>query len=261
MTAHAETGGLRSRLRELYYGQSDAARRFRFALLAFDVATIVFFIVSSMIEPVAAIIVADIAIAAVLALDYGARMSLANRPWIFPLRFTSVVDGIVIFSLMAPFLIDNLAFLRVARMLRLLRSYHVAADLRKRWRWFRRNEEIITSAVNLIIFVFVVTAVVFVVEGNRNPNINNYFDALYFTVTTLTTTGFGDITMTDTAGRILAVVIMVFGVSLFLRLIQTIFRPAKLNFPCPACGLQRHEPDAVHCKHCGRLLKIPTEGE
>lgn len=253
--------GLRIRLRDLYYGQTVAARRFRFALLSFDIVTIAFFVVSSMIEPGPAIFVADAVVAAVLLLDYLARMSIANRPWWFMLRFTSIMDAIVILSLLVPFLIDNLAFLRVARMLRLLRSYHVVADLRRASPWFRRNEEVVTSAVNLTIFVFVITAAVFVVEGDRNPHIDNYFDALYFTVTTLTTTGFGDITMTDTPGRILAVIIMVFGVSLFLRLIQTIFRPAKLHFPCPDCGLQRHDTDAVHCKHCGALLKIPTEGD
>jgi voltage-gated potassium channel len=59
----------------------------------------------------------------------------------------------------------------------------------------------------------------------------------------------------------LVVVIMVVGVGLFLRLIQTIFRPAKIAFPCPDCGLKRHDPDAVHCKHCGRVLNIPTEGD
>jgi voltage-gated potassium channel len=214
-----------------------------------------------MVEPTPVVIVVDLAVAAGLLLDYLARMAIANRPWRFPLRFASIVDAIVIFSLMAPYLVDNLAFLRVARMLRLLRSYHVLADLRQTWPWFRRNEDVITSAVNLTIFVFVITAVVFVVENDRNPNIRNYFDALYFTVTTLTTTGFGDITMTDTPGRILAVIIMVFGVSLFLRLIQTIFRPAKLHFPCPACGLKRHESDAVHCKHCGVLLKLPMDDD
>lgn len=253
--------GLRGRLRELYYGQTLAARRFRFALLSFDVVIIAFFVVSSMVESATAILAADLAIAAVLLADYVARMSVANRPWWFALRFTSIMDAIVIVSLLLPFLFDNLAFLRVARMLRLLRSYHVAADLRRASHWFRRNEDIVESAINLAVFVFVMTAVVFVVEGHRNPNINNYFDALYFTVTTLTTTGFGDITMTDTPGRILAVIVMIFGVSLFLRLIQTIFRPAKLRFPCPRCGLRRHEPDALHCKHCGALLKIPAEGD
>ena len=54
---------------------------------------------------------------------------------------------------------------------------------------------------------------------------------------------------------------MIFGISLFIRLAQTIFRPAKVRFACPECGLQRHDPDAVHCKHCGHVLNIPNEGD
>ena len=49
-------------------------------------------------------------------------------------------------------------------------------------------------------------------------------------------------------------------VALFLRLAQTIFRPQKVAFKCPDCGLNRHEPDAIHCKHCGRELAIETGG-
>lgn len=251
----------RERLRELYYGDDPAARRFRFALLIFDVVTIVSFALSSMIEPGFGIVAFDAIIGAVLLAEYLARMSIANSPIRFGLRFTSIMDAIVIVSLFATVLIDNLAFLRVARMLRLLRSHRLTADLRRSSTWFRRNEEVITSSINMAVFVFVVAAVVLVVEGGRNAQIKHYFDALYFTVTTLTTTGFGDITLTDTAGRVLSVIIMLFGVGLFLRLIQTIFRPAKVHFRCPSCGLERHETDAVHCKHCGIVLKIPSEGD
>jgi voltage-gated potassium channel len=42
--------------------------------------------------------------------------------------------------------------------------------------------------------------------------------------------------------------------------LQTLIRPQKVRYACPACGLQRHEVDAVHCKACGLLLKIPDEG-
>ena len=55
--------------------------------------------------------------------------------------------------------------------------------------------------------------------------------------------------------------IMLAGVTLFLRLAQALFRPVKVRFPCPSCGLTRHEPDAVHCKACGTLLNIPDEGD
>jgi voltage-gated potassium channel len=54
---------------------------------------------------------------------------------------------------------------------------------------------------------------------------------------------------------------MIFGVSLFLRMAQILFRPTKVHFECPQCGLSRHEADAVHCKDCGHILRIPNKGE
>ena len=60
------------------------------------------------------------------------------------------------------------------------------------------------------------TGVVYETQHRINPNITNYADALYFTVTALTTTGFGDITLPGTLGRLITVVIMIFGVTLFL---------------------------------------------
>ena len=251
---------LRRKVRNLYFGQSPSSKFFRITLLTFDLATILFFIVSSMSEVDAAWHWIDYPIAIVIALELGARLWIADRPMRYLTQFSSIADILVVISLLAPLVFSNLAFLRVVRMLRLLRSYRVLHELRDVSPFFARNEEIIQSSINLMVFIFVVTAVVYVVEGRINPNINNYFDALYFTVTTLTTTGFGDITMTDTAGRLLAVVIMILGVALFLRLIQTIFRPAKVKYPCPDCGLNRHDPDAVHCKHCGHVLNIPNEG-
>ena len=41
---------------------------------------------------------------------------------------------------------------------------------------------------------------------------------------------------------------------------EAVFRPGgKVRHPCPQCGLQRHERDAVHCKACGLLLNIPND--
>jgi hypothetical protein len=54
------------------------------------------------------------------------------------------------------------------------------------------------------------------------------------------------VTWEGTTGRLLAVLIMIFGVSLFLRLVQVMLRPSKVQFRCPRCGLSRHDFDAVH---------------
>jgi voltage-gated potassium channel len=61
-------------------------------------------------------------------------------------------------------------------------------------------------------------------------------------------------------GRLIAVLVMFVGVGLFLRLLQAIFRPSKVRFECPDCGMLVHDIDAVHCKHCGRVLHIKDEG-
>ena len=251
---------IKTHLRELYFGKSAAALRFRVALLIFDLVTLAFFIATTALPPDSSHWGIDYLVAAIILADLGARTAIADKPWRHILLPLSIVDAIVVFSLVAHLFFESLLFLRVLRMLRLLRSYHVIKELRENLRWFRQNEDFVQSATNLLVFIFFISAIVFVVEGRTNPGISNFLDALYFTVTSLTTTGYGDITMSDTKGRVLTIVIMVVGVALFLRLAQTLFRPSKVAHTCPDCGLTRHDPDAVHCKHCGKTIKIETEG-
>ncbi|MGD1879074.1 MAG: potassium channel family protein [Kiloniellaceae bacterium] len=254
--------GLKQSINHLYTGSSQRATNFRYGLLAFDLLTIAFFVATAPEFPTPFILVADFFIGLVILADFLARLWIAPGKLRMLRQVYTLADILVIFTLLlAPLLSTNFSFLRVLRALRLLHSYHVLRDLRRETALFRRNEEVIVACVNLFVFIFVTTALVFTLQYGRNPDIESYVDALYFTVATLTTTGFGDITMEGDAGRLLAVVIMVVGVALFLRLAQTVFRPAKVRHTCRSCGLTRHEPDAVHCKHCGETLKIETEGE
>jgi voltage-gated potassium channel len=46
-----------------------------------------------------------------------------------------------------------------------------------------------------------IASIVYVTQRGANERITNFVDALYFTVTTLSTTGFGDITLEGTHGR------------------------------------------------------------
>ena len=156
-----------------------------------------------------------------------------------------------------PTVLANFGFLRVLRLWTLSRSGFLWRPL-EQWK-LSRWEETARAGLNIVVFLFVVTGFVYTFFA-RTDGIDGYVDALYFTVTALTTTGFGDITLPGTVGRLISVAIMIFGVTLFLRLARALLSPHKVRFPCPACGLQRHEPDAVHCKACGELLNIPDEG-
>lgn len=252
---------LKQALNHLYTGSSQRATNFRYGLIAFDLLTIAFFIVTAPDHPTPFILTADFIIGIIILADLLARLWIATDKIRMLRQLYTLADILVILTLLlAPFITTTFAFLRVLRALRLLHSYHVLRDLRRETAFFRRNEDVVVACVNLGVFIFVTTALVFVLQHNRNPDIVTYLDALYFTVATLTTTGFGDITMKDEIGRLLAVVIMVVGVALFLRLAQTIFQPRKIRHTCPDCGLTRHDPDAVHCKHCGKTIKIKTGG-
>ena len=246
--------------REIYHGVTPRALRARYVFIVFDLLVVSYFVVTTFLEFYEWIIYVDMVIGVILTADFIGRLLADSDRGAFLVKPMTVLDFIVIASLFLPALIGNFAFLRLVRSLRLMRSYVVARQLRSYSRFFAKNEDVIFSVLNLLVFIFIVTAAVFVLQVQVNDSINNYVDALYFTITTLTTTGFGDVTLVGSAGRLLAVVIMIVGVALFIRLVQTIFRPSRTHYECPDCGLTRHELDAVHCKHCGRQLHIQTKG-
>jgi voltage-gated potassium channel len=252
---------LKTRVMALYEANSPDAHRFRYGLLAVDVVTVLLLLASTFDIDGDWVFWVDIAVGLYVLLDYAARFWIAGRKIPFVMTPLNIIDMVVLVSLVAPLVGGNFAFLRSLRILRLLRSYRLQRKLRQDVALFRQHEDVILSGINLFVFVFVMTELVYVSQARVNPEIGNFLDALYFTIATLTTTGFGDVTLVGEGGRILAILIMVFGVSLFLRLIQTIFRPAKVRFTCQACGLFLHENDAVHCKHCGAVLNIPSDGD
>jgi voltage-gated potassium channel len=252
---------LKQEITDLYEGDSQTAHRFRYALLALDVVTILFLIGSTFFYGHTVVEWIDALFGIYIALDFFARLWIANKKTAFFLSPLNLADLVAMVSFLAPLLGENFAFLRGLRVLRLLRSYRLQARMRQDFVYFRQHEDVIMSATNLFIFIFIMTELVFVTQVGDNPNVRNFLDAMYFTIAALTTTGFGDVTLQGDAGRALSIIIMIFGVSLFLRLIQTMFRPSKVRFTCDACGLFLHESDAVHCKHCGKVLAIPSDGD
>jgi voltage-gated potassium channel len=252
--------GVIEKLRNLYEGDSREAHQLRYALLIFDVATILFIIVSSFLPRSNALEWFDVIIGLAVLADFAARLASSRNRWKDFLHPVTLADLASIISFLAPIIGEGIGFLRILRTLRLLHTYQLLARLRADSAFFRRNEELIIATVNLGVFIFVMTGFVYETQRWTNSHIGNYIDALYFTIAALTTTGFGDITLTGTLGHLISVVIMIFGVTLFLRLVQVLLRPNKVRFSCPTRGLLRHDRDAVHCKACGTILNIPDEG-
>ncbi|MBX9643744.1 MAG: potassium channel family protein [Novosphingobium sp.] len=170
-------------------------------------------------------------------------------------------DIAVLASLVAPVFAANLGFLRIMRIYSLVQGNNL-------WRvvgggrWVDTNlQDTVRAAANLMIFVFSAASIVHAGFAGRTTHINSYLDSLYFTVTTLSTTGYGDIVLPGAWGKVLSILIMIGGVSLFIRLAQVMMRGAKVRHECRSCGLLRHDADAIHCKACGTRIRIPHDND
>lgn len=251
---------LRARLRSLYHGSSADAVTFRLTVLWIDFLIIVLFIAAPLLRHQGlAYFAIDYTIAAVLAFDLLAR-GYAHGAWRNWLKRPIVwVDLFVLATLLFPVWLYNLGFLRILRLWTLINSDFFWRTVGRRYD-DTRVEDVTKAAVALVTFLFIATGFVYAAFDGSHPGMNGYLDALYFTVTTLTTTGFGDVTLPGAWGRMLSIIIMLVGVTLFVRLAQALFKGGKVFFACPRCGLRRHDLDAVHCKACGKVLCIPDDG-
>ena len=245
-----------------YYYESDTrdGHRFRYALLGFDLLTILFIVATSFVPRGDIIEWIDIVFGIAILADFTARLAISRTRLRELLHPATWADIAAIVSFLAPVIGEAAGFLRILRTVRLLHTYQLLARLRKDSPWFRQREEAVFAVAHLSVFIFVMTGIVYETQHATNKDITNYADALYFTVTALTTTGFGDITLPGTTGRLISVVIMILGVTLFFNLARALLQPSKVRFRCPQCALLRHDPDAVHCKACGTVLNIPDEG-
>lgn len=250
---------IRARLHELYFGTSRRSVRFRLWVIAIDLVMIAFFIASPLLRDTPIFLIVDYTMAFILAVDLAARAIASDNVWVWLRRPVTWIDLFVLVTLLFPLWLFNLAFLRVLRLWTLINSEFFWTTVGRRYdetRW----EDVIRALATLVTFIFVMTGFVYT-SFARTEGIDGYIDALYFTVTTLTTTGYGDITLPGTWGRVIAIITMLTGITLFVRLAQALFRPYKVRFTCPTCGLRRHDVDAVHCKACGELLNIPNDDD
>jgi voltage-gated potassium channel len=195
LTSSHGIGRFRTGLRRLFYGHRPAAVAFQAGLLTLDLAAIAYFLTTTFVADAPWIHAVDLLLGTLLTLEFLGRMLAHRHPMHYLDNAAALVDLVVIASLFLSVLVGNLAFLRVVRTVRLVQSYNVLGRLKKLFPAVRRNEEVITAALDLAVFMLIVASVVYATQRAVNPEIGNFLDALYFTVTTLSTTGFGDITL------------------------------------------------------------------
>ncbi|CAE8685163.1 unnamed protein product [Polarella glacialis] len=118
------------------------------------------------------------------------------------------------------------------------------------------------------------SGLVYLFEHPGNPAFPNFFVSLYFTLTTLTTVGFGDITPISAEGRFIVSVSILAGATLIPVQLSSLANSFgeelsdknKATLPeialgpwqCRHCNEPSHRADAAFCFRCGVALRPPV---
>jgi voltage-gated potassium channel len=117
--------------------------------------------------------------------------------------------------------VPNVDLLRVGRMVRVLRLIRLLRGVRVGHRLlsiFLQNKPKSAFSSVLLTTLLLITfssISILVVETDQDANIKTAEDAIWWSVTTITTVGYGDKYPVSTEGRLIAMVLMISGVGLF----------------------------------------------
>ena len=200
----------------------------------------------------------------IFTIEYMVRIYCSPNRWSYVRSFYGMIDLLSTLPSYLSLLIPGANYLLIFRLLRVLRIFRVL----KLVRYLSEANSLIRTMYQIrrkiIVFFFVVLnlAVIFgsmmyIVEGPEN-GFTSIPKSIYWTIVTITTVGYGDITPHTILGQIIASLAMLTGYSIIAvptgiftaELAHEMSRERNLIF-CPNCGKQGHDKIATYCDRCG----------
>lgn len=200
----------------------------------------------------------------VFTMEYITRVYCSPNRWSYIRSFYGVIDLLSTLPSYLSLFIPGANYLLIFRLLRVLRIFRVL----KLVRYLTEANSLIRTMYQIrrkiIVFFFVVLnlavifgSLMFIVEGPDN-GFTSIPKSIYWTIVTITTVGYGDITPHTILGQIIASLAMLTGYSIIAvptgiftaELAHEMSRERNLIF-CPNCGKQGHDKIAHYCDRCG----------
>ncbi len=200
-------------------------------------------------------------------IEYVLRLLSVRHPWKYAISFFGIVDLLAILPSYLSFFIAGSQSLLVIRALRLLRVFrvlklaHFVGEARMLKAALRASGYKIVVFLGVVLtLVVIIGAFMYLLEGSEN-GFDNIPLAIYWTIVTMTTVGYGDIAPQTIAGKVLASGVMLLGYAIIavptgivtVELASAVKHSVRTD-ACPDCGAEGHASDAVYCRYCGASL-------
>ena len=199
--------------------------------------------------------------------EYGLRLLSVGRPLKYATSFYGVVDLLAIVPTYLSLLLPGGQYLLVIRILRILRIFRILklvtylSEARLLMQALRASgRKIAVFLYTVLTLVVIFGALMYVIEGEAH-GFTSIPRSIYWSIVTLTTVGYGDISPQTNLGQMLASVVMIFGYAIIavptgivtVEMSQAFGRKVSTQ-ACPECSAEGHDSDARHCKYCGAML-------
>ena len=201
--------------------------------------------------------------------EYLVRLYCSPNPRQYAFSFFGIVDLLSTLPLYLGFFLQGARYLLIVRSFRLIRVFRVfklfsflnEGNLLMQSLWISRAKIGVFFLFVLILNISIGT-LMYVVEGNRpDTPFTDIPASIYWSIVTMTTVGYGDITPITGMGRFLSAVVMLFGYTIIAIptgiVSAALFeegRHRKQERSCPHCRKQIDDTDARYCPYCGQLL-------
>ncbi|WP_299495079.1 ion transporter [uncultured Shewanella sp.] len=201
-------------------------------------------------------------------IEYFTRLYCSANRWQYAKSFYGVVDLLSILPSYLILFFPGANFAMVIRVLRLFRVFRVLKLLRYLSEGNVLLQALTQSSRKVIMFFFSVSLIVVVlgsvmyaVEGPDN-GFTSIPKSIYWTIVTITTVGYGDITPVTELGQGIAALTMLIGYSIIAiptgiisaEISQEMRRNRDLR-RCSNCLKSGHDTDAGFCNQCGNELQ------
>ncbi|MBE9187024.1 ion transporter [Microcoleus sp. LEGE 07076] len=201
----------------------------------------------------------DTALLVIFVVEYLLRLWCAENRVKFIFSFFSIIDLLAIIPFLLGFV--NISFIRIFRWFRILRLIRFLELKISVFRISSQDGAIFARILfTLLAIIFVYSGLIYQVENPENAAaFGTFLDAVYFSVVTMTTVGFGDVTPISESGRFLTILMILTGIALIPwqlgDLIKQLVKTAsQVETVCTGCGLSVHDANAKFCKMCGNQL-------
>lgn len=199
--------------------------------------------------------------------EYLFRLWLVRERWRYARSFFGLIDLASILPTYLSLLIAGSETLLVVRILRILRVFRILKLVQYSeagglllTALYRSRQKIVVFLLGVLTVVVVFGAAMYVIEGPVN-GFTSIPVSMYWAIVTMATVGFGDIAPLTPLGRFVTSILILIGYSIiavptgiYTAELANSLRSERKRLGCPACHLQEHESDAVHCRRCGMAL-------